>query len=170
MINALFAADQFGGIGLGGSLPWPHQPSDMRRFYELTQGHVVVMGRRTWDDPKLPKPMVGRTVYVVTNRPIYQAGTIRGDNIAQQVIDLEARHPDQTIWVVGGADIIAQCEGIFDRLYLTHIKGSYKIDTRVNLKGLLSPCRFRYASAAPGDDCTFVEYEPLFNRPKASTA
>ena len=168
MINALFAADQYGGIGLHGSLPWPHIKSDMAHFYQLTKGHVVVMGRRTWDDAKLPKPLEGRTVYVATNTPVYQAATIRG-NIADEVLKLEARHPDQIVWVVGGAEIIEQCDGIFDRLYLTHIKGSYKIDTRVNLKGLLSACRFRRASAAPDDNCTFVEYEPLFKRPARST-
>ena len=145
MINALFAVDQYGGIGSQGTLPWPHKSSDMQHFADLTKGHVVVMGRRTWDDPKLPKPLVGRTVYVATNRPVYQAGTIRG-NIADEVLKLESQHPDQIIWVVGGADVIEQCDGIFDRLYLTHIRGSYKIDTRVNLKGLLSACRFRYAS------------------------
>ena len=142
MINAIFAVDQFGGIGLQGSLPWPHNASDMRHFRELTKGHVVVMGRRTWDDPKMPKPLLERTVYVVTNTPVYQAGTIRG-NIADEILKLEKKHPDQIIWVVGGADVIEQCDGIFDRLYLTHIKGSYKIDTRVNLKSLLAPCRFR---------------------------
>ena len=168
MINALFAADQYGGIGLHGSLPWPHISSDMRYFAELTNGHVVVMGRRTWDDAKLPKPLVGRTVYVASNSNIHQVATIRG-NLAEEVLQLEQKHPDQIVWVVGGAEIIEQCDGIFDRLYLTHVKGSYKIDTRVNLKGLLSACRFRCASAAPEDNCTFVEYEPLFKRTKAST-
>lgn len=165
MINAIFAADQFGGIGFQGGLPWPHNSSDMRHFQSLTNGHVVVMGRRTWDDPKMPKPLEGRIVYVATNTPLYQAGTIRG-NIADEVLKLEAKHPDKTIWVVGGAEIIEQCDGIFDRLFLTHIKGSYKIDTRINLKSLLSACRFRYASAAPNDNCTFVEYEPVFRRTK----
>jgi dihydrofolate reductase len=168
MINALFTADQFGGIGLQGSLPWPHNVSDMQHFARLTQGHVVVMGRRTWDDPNLPKPLEGRTVYVVTNTPVYQTGTIKGD-IAHEILKLESQHPDKIIWVVGGAEIIEQCDGIFDRLYLTHIKGSYKIDTRVNLKSLLAPCRFRYASAAPEDNCTFVEYEPIFRRTTRST-
>jgi dihydrofolate reductase len=163
MINAIFAVDQFGGIGLQGSLPWPHNSSDLQHFRELTKGHVVVMGRRTWNDPKMPKPLTGRIVYVATNRPIYDAGVISG-NIPNEVLKLEQQYPDKKIWVVGGAEIIEQCEGIFDRIYLTHIKGSYKIDTRVNLKGLLSACRFRYASAAPEDNCTFVEYEPVFRR------
>ena len=76
MINALFAADQFGGMGLNGTLPWPHNSSDLKQFKQLTNGHVVVMGRRSWDDAKLPKPLEGRTVYVATNRPVQHAKPI----------------------------------------------------------------------------------------------
>ena len=94
--------------------------------------------------------------------------TING-NLVESIIDLEQRHPDKIIWVIGGANIIEQCDGIFDRLYLTHVRGSYKIDTKINLKGLLSACRFKAASAGPNDNCTFVEYEPLFARPKRRT-
>ena len=137
-------------------------------FVELTKGHVVVMGRRTYDDPKMPKPLVDRIVYVATTKPIPEVRTIKG-NLPDAIIELEQRHPNKTIWVIGGADVITQCDGIFDRLYLTHVRGSYKIDTKINLKGLLGACRFKSASAGPNDICTFVEYEPLFARPKRST-
>ena len=168
MINAIFAVDFNGGMGFNGTLPWPHNSEDLKHFQKLTDGHVVVCGRKTWDDPKMPKPLSGRIVYVATRGPLYQAATIQG-NLPDELLKLEARHPDKIIWVVGGAKIIEQCEGMFDRLYLTHVQGSYKIDTRINLKGLLSACRFRYGSAAPNDAGTFVEYEPLFARPKRST-
>ena len=167
MIKAIFAVDHWGGIGLNGTLPWPHISEDMQHFRELTEGHVVVMGRRTWDDPKMPKPLTGRIVYVATKRFINQANVIQGD-LAEEVLKLEQRHPNKTIWVIGGAEIIEQCEGIFDRLYLTHVKGSYKIDTKINLKGLLSGCTVRGGSASPNNNCTFVEYEPVFRRTKTS--
>jgi dihydrofolate reductase len=69
MINALFAVDQYGGMGFNGTLPWPHNSVDLANFKQLTDTHIVVMGRKTWDDPKMPKPLVGRTVYVATGRP-----------------------------------------------------------------------------------------------------
>lgn len=168
MINALFAVDQYGGMGFDGTLPWPHNSEDMANFKRLTSNDVVVMGRKSWDDPKLPKPLIGRTVYVATHRPVYQAATIFGD-VAQEILKLEQHHPDKTIWVIGGAALLEQCDGIFDKLYLTHFKGSYKIDTKLNLKSFLSGWNPVRASAPANNNCTFVIYENIFKRSKSST-
>jgi len=168
MINALFAVDQYGGMGFNGTLPWPHNSEDMLNFQQLTMDHVVVMGRKTWDDPKMPKPLVGRTVYVATGRPVYMAATIKGD-IKAEILKLEQLHRDQTVWVIGGANLLEQCDGIFDRLYLTHFKGTYKIDTRMNMKSFLSGWSPITASAPANNNCTFVVYENLFGRAKTST-
>ena len=169
MINAIFAADMYGGMGFQGTLPWAHNSSDLKNFKKLTEGHIVVMGRKTYDDPKMPKPLKDRTVCVVSNRlvadSVYQ---ISGD-IVGKILKLEQTHPDKIIWVIGGADILEQCESIYDRIYLTHVKGSYRIDTKVNLKGLLSGRLMRSASASPEDNCTFVVYESIFRRTKTST-
>jgi dihydrofolate reductase len=163
MINALFASDQFGGIGFHGTLPWPHNSNDLKNFKRLTDGHVVVMGRRSWDDPKLPKPLQGRTAYVATHRSVEHATAIKG-NIVDEVLALEKLHPNKIIWVVGGAEILEQCRELYDRIYLTHFKGNYRIDTKVNLKSLLSAYYFKEASADPNDNCTFVVYESIFKR------
>jgi dihydrofolate reductase len=166
MINAIFAADQFGGIGLQGSLPWPHNNADLKYFKNITQGGIVVMGRRTYDDPKMPKPLPDRTVYVVSNRMIGDSvHQIQGD-IVKEILLLEQTNPDRTIWIIGGADVLEQCESIYDRIYLTHVKGSYKIDTRINLKALLSGRLMRSASADPTQNFTFVVYESVFRRQK----
>jgi dihydrofolate reductase len=168
MIHALFAVDHYGGMGFNGTLPWPHNSEDMKHFKRLTDGHVVVMGRTSWDDPKMPKPLTGRTVYVATNKPVFHAAQIKGD-LKEEILALEKRHPDKIIWVVGGPNVLEQCDGIFDRMYLTHIKGSYKIDTKINLKSLLagwSPVR---ATSDAANNFTYVIYETLFKRIKTST-
>jgi len=168
MINALFAVDQYGGMGFNGTLPWPHNADDLANFKRLTTDHVVVMGRKTWDDPKMPKPLVGRTVYVATNNPVYMAATIKGD-IKTEILRLEQLHQDKTIWVIGGAALLEQCDGIFDRLYLTHFKGTYKIDVKMNMKSFLSGWSPITASAPANNSCTFVVYENLFGRIKTRT-
>jgi len=168
MINALFAVDQYGGMGFNGTLPWPHNSADMKHFKRLTKGQVVVMGRNSWDDPKMPKPLQGRTVYVATNHQVFYAAQIKGD-LKEEILKLEQMHPNQIIWVVGGPTLLEQCEGIFDRLYLTHVKGSFKIDTKLNLKSFLtgwSPIR---ASADATNNFTYVIYETLFGRTRPST-
>lgn len=168
MINALFAVDYYGGMGFNGTLPWPHNAVDLANFKKLTTGHVVVMGRKSWDDPKLPKPLVGRTVYVATNRPVYYASPIKGD-LKEQILELEKKHPDQIIWVVGGSELLKQCSGMFDRLYLTHIKGSYKVDTKVDLKSMLAGFSPISASTGPDTNCTLTVYENLFKRTTTSS-
>jgi dihydrofolate reductase len=151
-------------MGFRGTLPWPHNSSDLKHFKKLTEGHIVVMGRRTYDDPKMPKPLKDRTVYVVSNRIISDSVYQISGNIADRLLELEQANPNKIIWVIGGADILEQCESIYDRIYLTHIKGAYKIDTKINLKSLLSGRLMRSASSAPDDNCTFVVYESIFRR------
>ena len=170
MIHALFAVDKFGGMGFNGTLPWPHHPEDMSHFKNLTTGHVVVMGRNTWDDPKMPKPLFGRTVYVATNRNLTEsagAKTISGD-IKAQLLALEAKHPDKIIWVIGGPALLEQCGDMLDMMYLTHHKKSYKIDSRVDLKTFLSGWTMHTATSAPNTNCAFVSYVPIFKRAKTN--
>ena len=168
MINAVFAADFWGGMGFNGTLPWPHNPADLAHFQKLTKDHVVVMGRKTWDDPKLPKPLPGRIVYVATNRPVFHAGRISGD-IKSEVLRLEQQHPDKIIWVVGGPKLLVECIDILDRVHLTHFQESFKVDTKIDLKVFLRGFQMTGASVASDFKSTFVTYEPIFGRTQTST-
>ena len=71
---ALVAAVARGGvIGRDGAIPW-HLPEDVAHFKELTTGHAVVMGRRTWDSlPDRFRPLPGRRNVVVTRNPEWRA-------------------------------------------------------------------------------------------------
>src|SRR5216684_2429627 len=57
-----------GIIGANGQLPW-HLPEDLKHFKQLTLGHPVIMGRRTWES--LGRALPGRENIVVTGRPRY---------------------------------------------------------------------------------------------------
>jgi dihydrofolate reductase len=116
----------------------------------------------------MPKPLQGRTVYVATNHQVFYAAQIKGD-LKEEILKLEKMHPDQIIWVVGGPSVLEQCAGIFDKMYLTHVKGSFKIDTRVNLKTMLSGWNPVRASSDAANNFTYVIYENIFGRIKAST-
>jgi dihydrofolate reductase len=164
MINALFAVDKNGGMGFNGTMPWPHNSADLKNFKELTTGHVVVMGRKTWDDKNMPKPLKERTTYVATHRPFLQHTAVISGNMKEQLLEIERKHPGKVIWVVGGPDILEQCSEVFDRLYLTHYKGSFKIDTRINLKQFLTGWSPKTATSDPNNNFTTVVYESLFKR------
>ena len=69
MIKAILACDETGGVGLNGKMPWPHIPIDFQWFMDQTKGHVMVMGRTTWQDSQLGHPVPDRLSYVVTRNP-----------------------------------------------------------------------------------------------------
>ena len=163
MINAIFAVDFNGGMGFNGTLPWPHNAEDLQHFKDLTTGQVVVCGRKTWDDPKMPKPLPNRTVYVATHRPVAYATPFSGD-ITQKLLAIEQAHPDKKIFVIGGVELLESARSLFDRIYLTHIKGSYKADTRIYVKEFLTG--FHPVRAQVSRDCqsTFTVYESIFKR------
>lgn len=128
-VNAILAMDLNKGIGYEGDMPWPHNKKDMRWFSDNTKGHVVVMGRKTWESlgcQKLPF----RINVVVTN------GDIKGDpdivingNMDEILETLIAKYPALKIWVIGGANIYRQALPYCDKLYITMIKNAYKCDT-----------------------------------------
>jgi dihydrofolate reductase len=163
MINAIFAVDFNGGMGFNGTLPWPHNAEDLQQFKNLTTGQVVVCGRKTWDDPKMPKPLPNRTVYVATHRPVSYAEPFSGD-IKQKILDIELAHPDKKIFVIGGVEILESARSLFDRVYVTHVKGAYRADTRIHVKEFLTG--FHPVRAQVSRDCqsTFTVYESIFKR------
>ena len=164
MINALFAVDRNGGMGFNGTMPWPHNSADLTNFKELTTGHVVVMGRKTWDDKNMPKPLKGRTTYVATSKKFLPHTSVISGNMEEELKKLESTHPGKIIWVIGGPDLLEQCGSVIDQIYLTHYKGSYKIDTKLNLKKYLAGWYPKTASADPNNNFTTVVYESLFCR------
>lgn len=165
MINAIFAVDFNGGMGFNGTLPWPHNAEDLANFKQVTDGHVVVMGRKTWDDPKMPKPLPNRTVYVATHRPVVHAQPFSGD-IKEKLLKIEESHPDKTVFVIGGADILESTKDLFDRVYVTHMKGAYRADTRIFVKEFLAGFTPVRAQVSRDFQATFTIYESIFKRKK----
>lgn len=170
MINAIFATDINGAMGHGGTLPWPHNKHDMKKFQDLTMGHVVVMGRKTWDDPKFPKPLPGRICYVLTNRPsnLPVCGRPVNGEIPLVLSTIQKSHPDQTIFVLGGPDVLMAAQPYLDRVYLTTFKGQYRADVRIHVKEFLSGFQIKRCDTSPDFSCSFLKYENIFKRPLTS--
>jgi dihydrofolate reductase len=163
MINALFATDYYGGMGINGTRPWPTTVHNLDTLKRLTTNHVVIMGHGTWKDPIMPKPFLGRIVYVATQHSVAVAGTVNGD-IVEHALRLERENPDRIIWITGGPELIQSCVNILDAVYLTHVKGSFKIDTRMELKTFLTGFVPVKAEVAADFRSTLVKYTPIFKR------
>lgn len=128
-VNAILAMDSNMGIGWNNTLPWPHNKKDMKWFRDCTSGHVVVMGRKTWESfgsKKLPT----RINVVMTNGSVEgKPDLVLSGNIEDAIYSLKAIYPGLHIFIIGGANIYRQALPFCDKLYVTRIKGAYRCDT-----------------------------------------
>jgi dihydrofolate reductase len=126
-VTILAAVARNGVIGAGGGLPW-HLPDELRRFKERTLGHVLVMGRRTYES--IGRPLPGRTTIVVTRQPDWH---VDSDLVATAASIPEALAKaaavDDEVFVVGGAEVYAAALPLADRLELTHVEAAPEGDT-----------------------------------------
>lgn len=113
MIALVAAMDEARLIGVGGRLPW-HSPADMAQFRALTMGHVVVMGRRTYES--IGGPLGGRTNIVLSRE---RGGVSWRESLAEAIEDAG------DVFVIGGADVFAQALPMADSLYLTRIRHTF---------------------------------------------
>ncbi|OHB80197.1 MAG: hypothetical protein A2W31_02285 [Planctomycetes bacterium RBG_16_64_10] len=126
MTVALIVAMSDGGvIGRAGGLPW-HLPADLAHFKALTMGHVVIMGRKTFES--IGRPLPGRTIVVVTRQPHYHpTGVVIAANLPaalRHVADAE------TVFIAGGAQIYRQTLPLATRMYVTRIHAPIDGDVR----------------------------------------
>ena len=129
MISAIVAVDENFGIGFNGDL-LEHIPEDLKHFKELTSGHNVVMGRKTWDSlPK--KPLPNRHNLVITKDPsIYELTNEVWFYTLRQIEVLMLKNKNVNYFIIGGGQIYEKLLPICDKVYLTKIMVSHEnVDT-----------------------------------------
>jgi dihydrofolate reductase len=115
-------------IGKDNTLPW-QLPPDLKRFKQLTMGHHIVMGRKTYES--IGRPLPGRTSIIITRQPDYQVpGAIVVASIDQALkVSSEGQEIGQEIFVIGGAEIYQQALELCQRIYITEIQQEFDGDT-----------------------------------------
>lgn len=108
-------------IGHEGRIPW-HLPKDLKFFKRTTLGHIVVMGRKTYES--LGRPLPDRENIVLSHRPIEQPGARRVGSIAEIPVDTEGRK----VFVIGGAEIYKALLPRCAELLLTVVKRTPEAD------------------------------------------
>jgi dihydrofolate reductase len=121
-LRVIVAMAENGVIGAGGKMPW-HIPEDLAYFKRLTTGHVVVMGRKTFES--LGRPLPGRTNVVVTRNRDWTAD---GALVVHSLGEAVRKYPDA--FVIGGAEIYREALPLADELYITKIRAAYRGDTK----------------------------------------
>jgi dihydrofolate reductase len=127
-ISILVAMAKNRVIGRNNALPW-QLPPDLKRFKELTMGHHIVMGRKTYES--IGRHLPGRTSVIITRQPDYQVpGAIVVASIDQALkICSAGKEVDQEIFVIGGAQIYRQSLELCQRIYITEIQQEFDGDT-----------------------------------------
>ncbi|CAM3808058.1 dihydrofolate reductase [Mucilaginibacter galii] len=122
-INIVVAIAANNAIGKNNKLLW-HLPKDLKHFKQLTTGHTVIMGRKTFDS--VGKPLPNRRNIVVTRQNIQIEGceVVNSLNAALELAKGEAE-----VDIVGGAEIYRQAMPITNFIYLTIVHQDFEADT-----------------------------------------
>jgi dihydrofolate reductase len=122
----LVAADENNLIGKDNQLPW-HLPADLKYFKSLTDGHCIIMGRKTFES--LKKPLPNRTHIVISRQKDYAPeGVIVVHSIEDGIAECKNRG-EKEAFIIGGAEIFKQSLSLADRIYLTRIHNTFEGDT-----------------------------------------
>jgi len=123
-------------IGVDNKLPW-HLPEDLKFFKEKTKGHVMILGRKTFES--LGKPLPNRFHIVVTRQESYKYEDPNVQVVHDLKTAIELAHMLTTkyntkfgdeVFVVGGGEIFQQSMDIVDRIYLTVIEKDFPGDAK----------------------------------------
>ena len=130
MIRGIFACDRENGIGKNGTLPWSHNSEDLKWFKRCTDGGVVVMGRRTWNDHKMPKPLPNRYNIVLTSQNILYGPNVVIKDSESLIVHIESF--DQDVWVIGGATTLEKLKHLCEEIWISRINGTNNCDTFIS--------------------------------------
>lgn len=122
-LSIIAAVARNGVIGIENRLPW-RLPEDLRHFKQLTLGHHLIMGRKTYES--IGRPLPGRMTIILTRDPGYRVEDCLTAGSIEDALKLCGDDPE--IFVVGGSDLYAQTLTLVDRLYLTEIDADFTGD------------------------------------------
>lgn len=119
-LSIIVAIASDGAIGRANDLLW-HLPADLKRFKELTTGHTILMGRKTFES--LPRgPLPNRRNIIISRSLPTQPGAEVYPTIQQAI---EACASDGEVFIIGGGEIYRQLLPDTERIYLTRVQASF---------------------------------------------
>jgi dihydrofolate reductase len=124
MITIIAAAAENNALGKDNLLVW-HLPDDFKRFKQITSGHYIIMGRKTFES--FPKPLPNRTHVIVSRQKNYHPqGCIVVNSIEEALMECPK---GEDIFIIGGGEIYKQSISLADKIELTRVHGIVDADT-----------------------------------------
>lgn len=124
MVFLIAAMAENRALGKDNQLLW-HLPDDFKRFKQLTSGHYIIMGRKTFES--LPRKLPNRTHIIVSRQMGYQVDDCLTVNSLEEA--LRQVPQDQDVFIIGGGEIYTQALPIADVVELTRVHTEVEADT-----------------------------------------
>jgi dihydrofolate reductase len=126
LIKILVAFDENRVIGKNNALIW-HLPADLQRFKALTTGHVIIMGRKTYES--IGRPLPNRTTIAITRQAEFKPdGIITAHSLDEAILKAKSISRDD-IYIVGGAEIYQVSLSHADQILVTQLHDIFDGDT-----------------------------------------
>ncbi len=118
LIAIIAAASENNVIGREGKLPW-HLPDDLKYFKEMTEGHPLIMGRKTFES--LPRLLPDRRHIIVTRDQTYDAKGAEEASSLDEAIMFAGKDGAEKVFIIGGGEIFRQSMDRADVVYMTRV-------------------------------------------------
>ena len=115
MISIIVAVAKNGVIGKAGKMPWKI-PGEQRQFKELTTGHVVIMGRKSYEE--IGHPLPDRKNIVVSKTKVFSGENLITAKSLEEALTLAGK---EEIFIAGGAELFQKALPLADRIYITYV-------------------------------------------------
>jgi dihydrofolate reductase len=103
-------------IGRDNDLLW-RLPEDLKRFKEITMGHPMIMGRKTYES--IGRPLPGRTSIVVTHNKDLKIDGVIVVHTIEEALEKAKEIEKEEVFIIGGGQIFNETFNITDKIYLT---------------------------------------------------
>ena len=115
MISIIVAVAKGGAIGKEGKMPWKI-PGEQRQFKDLTTGHVVIMGRTSYEE--IGHPLPNRKNIVVSKTKVFSGENLITAKSLEKALSLAG---EEEIFIAGGAALFQKALPLADRIYITYV-------------------------------------------------
>jgi dihydrofolate reductase len=123
IVSAVVAISLNHAIGKNNELLW-HLPADLKHFKQITTGHTIIMGRKTYDS--IGKALPNRRNIIITRKTDLQIPGVEVTNSIEEALGLCAQ--EREVFIIGGAEIYKSALARTNRIYLTTVQATYDAD------------------------------------------
>lgn len=159
MIHLVVAKSDNNVIGHDNQLIW-HLPNDLKHFKEITTGHPIIMGRKTFES--IGRPLPNRTNIIITRNKNYSVENAKVAHSLNEALQC-AKEIDKNIFIIGGGKIYEQAIDFADILEVTEVHENFEGDTyfpEIDLNVWKEISRIKHHKDEKNKfDYSFVRYE-----------